>query len=398
MGSKKKLLFVIPGLGAGGAEKSLVNLLHQIDYDRFDVDLFLFKSEGLFLNSLPLEVNLLKPSTTFEKFGLGLFQSCNYFLSKLQLNLLVSRIVFFVTNRFVKNKAVAEQKSWKYFSKAIAPLEKKYNAAIGFLEKSSIYFVVDKVDAQKKIGFIHNDYNQLGLDKSFDDFFLKRLDSIVTVSEKCADVLKETFVENQSKVSVMFNISSKNLIKQLANDFNLKEIVPNFLSILSIGRLDHQKGFDMAVEACLLLIKKNLNIKWYIIGGGTERLALEQKIKEHGLENRIILLGLKENPYPYLKACDIYVQPSRYEGKSIAVDEAKILAKPIVVTNFTTAKDQIESGVNGLICEMTPEAIADAIMALIENKEMSHRFSTNLTEEKLGTEDEINKLYQLINS
>ncbi|WP_140487698.1 glycosyltransferase [Flavobacterium sp. GSA192] len=395
---KKKILFVIPSLAAGGAEKSLVNLLHQIDFDKYEVDLFLFKKAGLFLNSVPTEVTILEPPTLFEKFNSNLVHSILYFLSRGNLKLLFSRIQFFVTNRLNSNSAIAEQKSWKYYQHSIKGLEKKYDAAIGFLEKSAIYFIVDKVVSKKKIGFIHNDYNQLGLDKKFDKPFFNQLDSIVTVSEQCANVLNQEFPEFKRKVEVVFNINSAKLIKQLAFQDNAIEINSDVINIVSVGRLDYQKGFDMAIDAFCIIKSKGYDIKWYVIGEGNERFALENNIHKLGLSNSFFLLGLRENPYSYLRLCDLYVQPSRYEGKSIAVDEAKILEKPIVVTNFTTAKDQINSGVNGLITDMNPEAIADAIVSIIKNKEMAASFTANLSDEKLGTEEEINKLYQLIHS
>jgi glycosyltransferase involved in cell wall biosynthesis len=162
--------------------------------------------------------------------------------------------------------------------------------------------------------------------------------------------------------------------------------------------LSTEKGIDLAVETCKILVKNKPKIKWFVVGDGPERENLEQKIRENNLENNFFLLGLKENPYGFLNQCTIYVQPSRYEGKSIAVDEAKILKKPIVVTNFSTAKDQICSEENGIITEMNSNALANSILHLIENRELMEKFSLNLGCEKLGTEDEIHKLYDLINA
>ena len=214
--------------------------------------------------------------------------------------------------------------------KSITSLPKEYDAAIGFLEKSSIYFVVDCVKAKRKIGFIHNDYLKLDLDASFDLPYFEKLNTIATVSEQCVTVLKEVFPTQKDKVQLLYNIVSAKLIHQMAEEpITIDTSKPN---LLSIGRLHPQKGFDIAVEAVALLKKQGLNFVWYIIGEGAERTALEQAITKNGLEKHVVLLGIKENPYPYIKQTTIFVQPSRYEGKSIALDEAKLLHKPIAVS------------------------------------------------------------------
>jgi glycosyltransferase involved in cell wall biosynthesis len=167
------------------------------------------------------------------------------------------------------------------------------------------------------------------------------------------------------------------------------------INIVSVGRLNYQKGFDIAIEACKQLKKDGYDFVWNILGEGEERGKLEKMIKEYHLEDMFILGGIKENPYPYIKQADIYVQPSRFEGKSIAIDEAKILNKPILVTNFSTAKDQINDQINGLIVDMNPECIYNGIKQLIDSDELRRKLSQNLSNEELGTEKEIEKLYKM---
>jgi glycosyltransferase involved in cell wall biosynthesis len=152
----------------------------------------------------------------------------------------------------------------------------------------------------------------------------------------------------------------------------------------------------MAVKAFKHLVEKGYKIKWYIIGEGEERPKLKRLIKNYNLEDHLNLLGLKSNPYPFIKQADIYVQTSRFEGKAIAIDEAKILQKPIVVTNYNTAKDQIADGINGLIVDMNPEGIALGIEKLIMNLELRNELVRNLSKESLGTENQIEKLYKII--
>jgi glycosyltransferase involved in cell wall biosynthesis len=315
-----------------------------------------------------------------------------------KLETTVSRIRAGVVFKIEKNAAVCEQRVWKYISRSLPPLEKTYDIAIGYLEKNPIYFCVDKVKAKMKIGFIHNDYEKLAMDPTIDKKYFSELNHIVTVSEECAKVLKNKFPTNAEKVKVMYNIVSDKTIHKMAMEpveLNSNNNNNNSKILVSVGRLNYQKGFDLAVKACKYLVDSGYSFKWYVIGEGEERRKLEELIKQFGVENYFILLGMKENPYPYVKAADIYVQPSRFEGKSIAIDEAKILLKPIVVTNFSTVKDQIIHNVNGLIVDMNSIAIFEGIKSLIVDNELKAALQKNLSKEKLGSESEIEKLYQM---
>ena len=194
-------------------------------------------------------------------------------------------------------------------------------------------------------------------------------------------------------MSFMYNIVSPKVINNMSKE--KVEFDNATINLVSVGRLNYQKGYDLAIEVCRKLIKKGYDIKWNIIGDGEERTNLEKLIKEYNLEDRFVLLGIKENPYPYVRNADIYVQTSRFEGKSIAIDEAKILNKPILITNFSTAKDQISNGENGLIVDMDIDSIFKGLEILINDENLRNKLTNNLSKEKLGTENEINKLYSL---
>lgn len=393
---KKDILFIIPSLGAGGGEKSLINLLTVIDYEKYNVDLFLLNKDGLFMEFLPKEVRVLEISNDVKIFKEHMSKSTIKFLLKGKFKLAYSRLMFTLKNRIEKNPGKAEQSSWKYFKNAIGIIDKKYDVAIGYLEKTSNYICVDCVQANKKIGWVHNDYRKLNLDKEFDNKYFNELDYLETVSEECENVLKQEFPEFKSKIKLMFNIVSKQMVEKLAEEpIDNGELNKNKINILSIGRLHKQKGFDIAIEACRLLVHEGYNICWSIIGEGEERHNLEKLINKYGLENSFRLLGLKSNPYKYLKACDIYAQPSRYEGKSVAIDEAMILNKPILVTNFSTVYDQINNGHTGIIVELKVDEISKGIKLLL-NKNVRDRLINTLEYFDKGNESEILKLYEII--
>lgn len=391
---KKNIVFVIPSLDAGGAEKSLVNLLNTIDYSLYNVDLVLFHKKGAFLSMLPKEVSIVDLNSNYYIFTKTVSVSVLAFLKKFRLDLAIHRILFFLKNRFIKNKAIAEQRSWRNIQSSINTLEKEYDAAIGFLEKSSIYFILDKINATKKIGWIHTNYSNSGMKASFDLNYFKKLDALVGVSPDCASDLKKHFPSAATKIHVIYNIVSTTTIHSLANEKN--DVVLEKNTILTIARLSHEKGCDLAIEASRILKENNIKFHWIVIGEGSERQVLENKIKEYQLENEFQLIGVRQNPYPYIKAAQLYVQPSRYEGKSMAIEEAKILQKPIIVTNYLTAKDQIEPNVTGIIAEINAESIADAIENLLSNQTIQSQLIQHLATQNFGTEVEMNKLYHLI--
>lgn len=393
----KKLLFVMNTLECGGAEKSLISLLENIDYKEYEVDLFLFKHKGTFLKSIPSNVNLIPEVKYYKYFEKPIGVSIKELSKKGKITVILKRIMAGRIYRTEKVSSLAEQKVWKYVRSILRNNSKEYDAAIGFMERSPIYFVIDNVKAKKKIGWIHTDYRKINADKNFDFKYFKKLDTLVTISEDCANILKLEFPEISNKIKVINNIVSKTIINKLS-----KEIVdfPNedekSVKIVSVGRVEPEKGFDIAVEACNILKRKDICIKWYIIGNGTEREKLEKQISKYKLNDNFYILGIKENPYAYLSKADIYVQPSRYEGRSIAIDEAKIINMPIVVTNFNTAKYQIDNNNTGLIVDMNGKALANGIEMVINDNKIKEKFMNNLKNESIGNEEEVNKLYELI--
>ncbi len=391
---KQKLLFVNPSMDFGGAEKSLQTLLTLIDSDKYDIDLFLLRREGKLMELVPPTVNILESPEAVKAFSLPLIESCRYFLSNKMPMTALNRFLFSRSVRSGVSDRQAMQISWKYQKKAFPQMTKQYDAAIAYLEGSSIYYCADKVNAKKKIAYIHSDYKKLQMDRDFDSRYFDAFDSIVTVSGECAQSLCEVFPEHKEKIRVIENIiSPASLKKQASAD---KGFVDDFdgKRILTMGRLEEPKGIDIALEACEILSKRH-NIRWYVLGEGSQRESLTRMIQEKGLSDRFILPGATINPYPYLSECDIYVQPSRFEGKSIALEEAKSFKKPIVTTDFTTVRDQITDNVTGLIAKADAKDIAEKIENLLTDESLADRLSDNLSD-YTGNENEISVFYDII--
>lgn len=394
---KKKLLFVIPALDLGGAEKSFVNLLNSIDYLTYDVDAFIMTRTGLFLDMVPNEVNLLPLSQDFSDFSISLPKSFMAFLKRGKFNLIYQKLAFTIFNRIHQNPVTKEQKSWKYLKHFFSVQPKEYDVAISYLEKTSGYYVIEKTNAKKKIGWIHTDLEALKIDFAIEKKYLERFDILVTVSEGLSERLSNKLPEYADKIKTVENINSKKIIDSLASKKTEIPFEDNSVNIIYVGRLAQEKGLFNALDAMEILIKKGYTVNWYLIGSGNKKNELEMAAIGKGIQNNVHFLGVQSNPYPYIKAADIFILTSFYEGKSISLEEAKILHKPIVVTNFSSAIDQIEHGKTGLIAEMNAESVAENIEKFINDSELRNQFTENLKNNVSGNETEVQKLYRLLN-
>ena len=388
---KKQLLFIIPSLCSGGAEKSLITLLSLIDYGKYDVDLFLFRKEGLFLPNVPKQVNIIDGGESYALFDGSAAEYIKTNFKKMRLDNILNRI------KYSKALGAGDRALiWKCLRKALPKNEKHYDAAIGYLEGNAIYYCVDCVDADKKIGYIHNDYSKLGFDENFDRHFFEKLDKLVSVSVECCCVLDDLFSDMREKVVKIENISSPAALKILAVDAAAEYEGKTETILLTVGRHSPQKGYDIAVDAAEILDKNGVEYKWFSIGKGELMPQIEERIKEKHLEDKFFLLGERANPYPYIQGCDIYVQPSYYEGKSIAIDEAKCFAKPIVATKFSTVFDQLTDGETALLAEIDANSVAEKIMQLINDKELCKNLTDNLNRTHKGNEEELAKFYSML--
>lgn len=394
---KKRLLFVMESMGSGGGERSLLTLLQLMDYDKYDVDLMLFNPSGLFMDMIPKCVNIKPFGKEYDRFTLPFKESLKSYMLKGSFKGAYNRFKYSKTvNGKGGSTLYRDQLAWKYMRCAFENTLPEYDVAIGYLEGKPNFFVADCVKAKIKIGYVHNDYNKLKMDRELDGKFFEKMNIIVSVSEKCCDVLKEVFSEYADKVRMIENITSPVVLKSMSEgDVTEYKNKPG-KTLLTIGRLSQQKGYDIAVDAAEILAKNGVDFKWFAIGKGELQAQIEQKIREKNLEDKFILLGERANPYPYIAGCDIYVQPSYFEGKSIAIDEAKCFAKPIVATKFTTVLDQLADGETAVLAEVDAASVAEKIMQLISDKELCESLSENLKKEKLGNEEEIENFYEML--
>lgn len=392
---KKNILLHIGGLGAGGAEKSLVSLLNTLPKDLYNVDLMLINKGGLFMNMIPKHINVIETPFPYCCFGISpsnwkyyIKHNPKYFAKKLWA-------------LFKLKKAgglPVDQVLWPLWKECIPCYGKEYDVAISYIEGMPNYYVIDKIKAKRKILWIHNEYTKLGYNKDFDRAYFDKADAIVTISDICLNDLVYNFPEYKEKCHILENITNPVLVRNMADegiDDPMFENKKGVFRILSVGRLFPQKNYRLAIDAAKIVKEHGIVFKWYIIGEGVLKEKIIKQIDSLSLNDNIVLLGLRSNPYPYIKQCDIIVQSSLFEGKSIAIDEAKILYKPIVSTNYKTVYDTITDRENGLICEMTPQSLANGIMELYSNADLAKQLTANLIKEDVNNVKEIDKYISL---
>ncbi len=392
---KKKILFVMESLRIGGAEKSLLTILSMLDYSRYDVDLFLFKTDGEWMEFLPKEVNLLNSSEDYEIFSENRKLAPLRFLKKLDFRLFYHSFVYLIKCLYYKMIGKLYI-GWEHVQYMFPEVGKEYDTSIAFLERKTIYFNIDKVKAIKKIGFIHNDYSVYDYDYKNDLYYFENYRNIATVSLHCKDVLCEIFPEYKEKFLVIKNMVSKEMMNQMAQERLPVEKKETF-RIVTVARLVEQKGIDRAIDVCKMLVEHGYDVKWYVVGGGPEEEKLKKKIVENSLQERLILVGAQKNPYHWIKNCDLYVQPSRFEGFGITVCEAKALAKPILTSDIPEFREQIIDGWNGYLAK-DEEMMYNRIKEIFENASgIRDKFIKNLeNDERIENREELEKLYEVL--
>ena len=401
--NKPRIFIVMHYMEIGGAETALIGLLNALDPNRVEVDLFLHDHRGEMMQFIPEWVNLLpqipkysvleRPIVELVKRGFWGIAAARLWAKWL------SQKAYKRSGSTLENNGGLDK-----MSKCTTPLLPKinpsmtYDLAISFLTPHRI--VAEKVKAKKKIAWIHTDYTRVWVDAEDELKVWQKYDYVASISGDVTNTFLQVFPSLAPKIVEIENILSPTFVRKRAEleDTDKEFRHEGTITLLSVGRFSDAKNYDNVPDICKHLINETkLNIKWYIIGYGGDEALIRQKIKEAGMEEHVILLGKRSNPYPYIKACDIYVQPSRYEGKSVTVREAQMLCKPLVVTNYPTAPSQIRSGIDGVIVPMDNEGCANGLAEVICDKPLQERIIAHLKTHDYGNESEVEKIYTLIN-
>lgn len=395
---KPSILIFSQAMELGGVERSLLGLLDSIDYDRYDVDLFLMRHSGELMPHLNPKANLLPEIPQYASLAVpmaSLIRSGQFgvLCGRLQGKLAAQR--FDKKHPSGKPSVAALTYSHKYTLNSMPLIsDKTYDLAISFLTPH--YFARERVKAKKYAAWIHTDYTALSLDHMAELAMWGAYDAICGVSEQVSQGFRMVFPELAEKVQAIENILPKELIYEQAEEPQDDMPLEESIALLSVGRFCDAKNFDNVPDICRRLVADGLDVKWYLIGYGGDEPLIRQKIAEAGMQERVIILGKKDNPYPYMRACGLYVQPSRYEGKAVTVREAQLLGKPVVITNYATSGSQLEDGVDGVIVPMDNADCTAGIAALLRDPARMKRLSENCKKRDYTNSAEVEKIYALM--
>lgn len=385
----KHIIFVMPTLRMGGAERALVSLLKALDPKRVNVDLFLFERGGMLEKEVPSWVKIIPSDSIVRDMTLELRNYFGELLRHRKFSAAITRLRITFLARLGKNYF-----SWGAIKKYIPSVSGHYDVAVGFLEGFTDFFVIDKVNADKKIGWIHTDMSEKIFNKQ-ERVYYRKLDMLVTISEQCRTAFINRSEYPEERMHVIENIVLPQEILHKADETVDEMWDSSKVHIVSVGRLEYLKGMDIAAKTALILKKNGCDFVWHIYGRGLMREEISQYVKQNNLSDCFILEGQRPNPYPYMKKADIIVQPSRREGKSLVLDEAKILGKAIVVTNYPSVTDQITDRKTGIIVDTTPQAIAEGLKLLMTDKKLKSALEDNCRREPNGSRLVVDQFYKL---
>lgn len=396
---KKSLLIVSHALELGGAERSLIGLLDALDPAVWEVDLFLLRHEGELMPEIPEHVRLLPRMPAYTVLARPMADTLregHFLLTAARLAGKIAAAGYTRRHGYTESGVALE-----YSHKFTCPLmpriqpDKTYDLALSFLTPH--YFVARKVRARKKIAWIHTDYTRVRVDIPSETAMWDAYDHIASVSDAVTRGFVQTFPGLKEKVILVENILPERLVRRQAEAFSADRDMPaKGIRLLSVGRYCSAKNFDNVPEICARLIRSGLDVYWYIIGFGPDEQLIRDRIAQEHMEDRVILLGKKENPYPYIKACDLYVQPSRYEGKAVTVREAQMLGKPVVITRYETSASQLEEDVDGVVVPMDNEGCALGIGALLRDAPTMKRLADACRVRDYSNASEAEKLNRIM--
>lgn len=401
-----RILFVINTLGQAGAETALLSLLQTLAREkgeaRYEISLYVLTGQGEMASRLPADVRLLNKKYREESV---LTAKGRKYLKKTVLKAMFTRATvvklfpYLVKNTCAmlgKKRLLPDKLLWRVLSDGGMVLPEEYDLAVSYLEGGAAYFVADHVKAAKKAAFIHVDYEKAGYTRALDKDCYLAFDKIFTVSDEVREAFLKAYPELPDKAEVFHNILNKEEIVRRAEEGEGFTDGFTGMRLLSVGRLTAQKAFEVSVDSMKRLKDAGKNVRWYVLGEGDQRKKLQEQIDALGLTEDFILYGAVNNPYPFMKQADIYVHASRFEGKSIAIQEAQILGKPMVVSDCSGNREQVCHGKDGLMCGLTPDSLAENIMLLLEDEALRRKLGAAAAKKNADAAEEIQKLLSML--
>lgn len=398
----KKILFVINTLGRAGAEMAMLELLRRLSEKEIEIHLYILTGQGEMLDEVPANVKLLNKE----------YQNCSVhtpegkkLLGRTSLKAMLRRGTVLKLLPYLlkqglgmvwKGRILPDKLLWRVLSDGAERFEEQYDLAVAYIEGGSTYYVADHVKATRKAAFFHVDYSLAGYSRSLDKDCYLKYDKVFPISDEVKEAFLKVYPECRERTQVFHNLLNQDRILQMSKQDGGYTDTYDGYRILTVGRLTPQKDFAQSIKAMKLLKEKGIKARWYILGEGEQRDVLENLIRKLQLEQDFYLLGTTDNPYAYMIQSDIYVHATRFEGKSIAVQEAQILGCPILVSNCSGNREQVVHEQDGLMCELTPEAICEGIITLLKDAEKRRVYGEAAAKRHMAENTEIDKLISLI--
>ena len=381
----KKIVILMRAFECGGTETALITMLKYLDYDKYSVKIYCLLKNGPLLDKIPDKVEVEEISFIHRSFN---FSSDIQFHKLISMDIFLSKVEKRILNLGKKNEGM-------YFEKNLDLVKNEAiqcDLLLDFFGYGSFLtaYGAKKIVAKKKATWIH-DERMTWLTRT--SKYLIEYDKIFCVSNAVKKVFDDLYPEYADKSEVFYNLLDVNAIKEKAYENNLEK---DCIWIVTVGRLAIQKGYDIAIKTAEILKEKGYKFQWLALGDGSEKKMIEGWIEENKVEDCFKLLGRIDNPYPYIRMADLYVQTSYNEGYGLAIAEAKILGKVVISTDLDCVREQISNGENGFLVEKNPGKVAETIEKCLNDKMVVEVIKNNLREESFDFTEQLFHIYNML--
>ncbi len=386
-----KILIVDKSFAVGGIQTSLINMVKELK-DKHDVEVLMFNNQGTLKSRFPKDVKVIEPCFLMRLHGMTAAEAKKKGFFTYALRMLTGIFDRIFTNRFSIWFALLFQKKLRGYDVAIAfHQEDSPKATVsGFYR-----FVSKKTDAKVKLGWIHYVRSAVSFDDRKNLKYMKKMDKLVCVSQSTAKDFAREHSEIADKVDYCYNFHDIEKIKTLLNEEPKVKFDNNKLNFFSANRLTKEKAVPRAIKAFAPVLRDNQDVAWYIAGDGNDRAECENLIAQNELENQIILLGALDNPYPYMKQCDLYILASLAEAAPMVYGEAMICKAPIFTSNNLSAVEMVPSEF-GLICENSEQGLRSGFNKLLSDRNLIKEYKQNLESFDYTNNRSVDKIKELI--
>lgn len=386
----KKIIFVVNNLETGGVQNSLLNLLKEI-HTFYDITLLTFFGNDEFEKKLPSDVRLIKTKSSFRQLGMSATHINN--------TMLYLERVFWVALTKLAGRS---------FAIKLMCLGKKrytgYDVAFSYIHEGpqkNLYggcneFVLKMVEAKKKVGWLHCDFNLSGANNSKSREIYNKFDTVVACSEGCRRAFVNCLPGLEEKTVSVSNCNDYERIKLLSEE--AFENYKDGFNIVTVARLSEEKGIERAIEAVYHCVQKGYDVMYHIVGGGDREESLKALVTKLSLENNVFFYGNKQNPYPYIKNASLFLLPSYHEAAPIVFDEAAFLGVPVLATKTTSTDEMLLENQSGVVCENSQEGITQGLLKILVAPEQLNDISQHLKKRKFTNKESVNSVEAIINA